>query len=252
MHLYARNMNNYTDNINTEDMPFTNPFVKVVIKTHDNKPLDIPMEDWNKMAICKSDIDSGKSPYICVSIFTLISILESWGWMPEIDSSNGYYLVKYISFLSENRFISKEDISQDYVMTLYYEPHIDKLYYDEEMKREVLMVFVRHMWHQEPYTPYVGKMIYNRVYDSIQDKIVQPTFHLSRDGSFPQYVMLVDNVDTTFYGRLIRIVDLNIEEYNCQNDIKIEREDYSFDNSAAYFMNDQWMVSMSMIPQQKI
>ena len=44
-----KNMNNYTDNINTEDMSFTNPFVRVVIKTHDNKPLDIPIEDWNKM-----------------------------------------------------------------------------------------------------------------------------------------------------------------------------------------------------------
>ena len=62
MHFYARNMNNYTDNINTEDMPFTNPFVKVIIKTRDNKPLDIPMEDWNKMAIHKSDIDSGNFP----------------------------------------------------------------------------------------------------------------------------------------------------------------------------------------------
>lgn len=252
MHLYTKNMNNYTDNINTEDMLFTSPFVKVVIKTHDNKPLDIPIEDWNKMAIHKSDIDSGESPYMYVAISTLINTLESWGWMPEIDSSNGYYLVKYISFLSESRFTSKDDISQEHVMTLYYEPHINKLYYDEDMKREVSIVFIRHMWHQEPHTPYVGKMIYNRVYDSIQDKIVHPTFHISREGYFPQYVMLVDNVDTTFYGRLIRIVDLKIEEYNCQNDMKIEREDYSFDNSASYYMNDKWMVSMSMIPLQKI
>ena len=251
MHFYARNMNNYTDNINTEDMPFTNPFVKVIIKTHDNKPLDIPIEDWDKMAIHKSDIDSGNFPYMHVSISTLINILESWGWMSEVDSSNGYYLVKYISFLSEKAFISKEDISQEHVMTLYYEPHIDKVYYDEEMKREVIMVFVRHMWFKTD-TPYVGKMIYNRVYDSIKDKIVHPTFHISREGYFPQYVMLVDNADTTFYGRLIRIIDLKIEEYNCQNDMKIERENYSFDNSASYYMNDQWMASMSMIPQQKI
>ena len=252
MHLYARNMNNYTNNINTEDMPFTNPFVKVVIKTHDNKPLDIPIEDWSKMAIHKSDIDSGESPYMHVSILTLISTLESWGWMPEINSSNGYYLVKYISFLSEKNFISKKDISQEHVMTLYYEPHIDKVYYDEDMKREVSMVFIRHMWHQEPHTPYIGKMIYSRVYDSIKDKIVHPTFHISREGYFPQYVMLVDNVDTTFYGRLIRIIDLKIEECNCQNNIKIERENYSFDNSASYYMDDKWMASMSMIPLQKI
>ena len=252
MHFYARNMNNYTDNINTEDMPFTNPFVKVVIKTHDNKPLDIPMEDWNKMAIHKSDIDSGESPYMHVSISTLINTLESWGWMSEVDSSNGYYLVKYISFLSEKNFMSKkDDISQDYVMTLYYEPHIDKVYYDEEMSREVIMVFVRHMWFKTD-TPDVGKMIYSRVYDSIKDKIIHPTFHISREGYFPQYVMLVDNANTTFYGRLIRIVDLKIEEYNCQNDMKIERENYSFDNSASYYMNDKWMASMSMIPQQKI
>lgn len=251
-------MNNYTDNINTEDIPSTNPFVKVVIKTHDNKPLDIPMEDWNWMAIHKSDIDSGESPYMYVSISTLINTLESWGWMPEIDSSNGYYLVKYISFLSEKAFISKEDIlskediSQDHVMTLYYEPHIEKVYYDEDMSREVLMVFIRHMWHQDPHTPHVGRIIYNRVYDSIKDKIVHPTSYISREGYFPQYVMLVDNVDTTFYGRLIRIVDLKIEEYNCQNDVKIERENYSFDNSASYYMDDKWMASMSMIPQQKI
>ena len=251
MHLYAKNMNNYTDNINTEDMPFTNPFVKVVIKTRNNKPLDIPIEDWDKMAIHKSDIDSGESPYMHVSMLTLLNTLESWEWMPEIDSSNGYYLVKYISFLSEKRFISKEDVSQEYSMTLYYEPHIDKVYYDEEMSREVTMVFVRHMWFKTD-TPDVGKMIYNRVYDSIQDKIVQPTFHISREGYFPQYVILVDNADTTFYGRLIRIVDLNIEEYNCQNNMKIERENYSFDNSASYYMNDQWMASMSMIPLQKI
>ena len=251
MHLYARNMNNYTDNINTEDMPFTNPFVKVIIKTHDNKPLDIPMEDWNKMAIHKSDIDSGNFPYMHVSISTLLNPLESCGWMPEIDSSDGYYLVKYISFLSEKRFISKEDVSQEYSMTLYYEPHIDKVYYDEGMKREVIMVFVRHMWFKTD-TPYVGKMIYNHVYDSIRDKIACPTFHISREGNFPQYVILVDNVDTTFYGRLIRIIDLKIEAYNCQNDMKIEREDYAFDNSASYYMNDKWMASMSMIPQQKI
>lgn len=251
MHLYAKSMNNYTDNINTEDMPFTNPFVKVIIKTHNNKPLDIPIEDWNKMAIHKSDIDSGESPYMYVSILTLISTLESWGWMPEIDSSDGYYLVKYISFLSEKRFISKEDVSQEYSMTLYYEPHIDKMYYDEDMSREFLMVFIRHMWYQTD-TPYVGKMIYNHVYDSIKDKITCPTFHISREGNFPQYVILVDNVDTAFYGRLIRIVDLKIEEYNCQNDMKIEREDYAFDNSASYYMNDKWMASMSMIPQQRI
>lgn len=251
MHLYAKNMNNYTDNINTEDMPFTNPFVKVVIKSRNNKPLDIPIEDWNKMAIHKSDIDSGESPYMYVSILTLISTLESWGWMPEIDSSDGYYLVKYISFLSEKRFISKEDMSQEYSMTLYYEPHIDKVYYDEDMSREFLMVFIRHMWYQTD-TPYVGKMIYSHVYDSIKDKITCPTFHISREGCFPQYVILVDNVDTTFYGRLIRIVDLKIEEYNCQNDMKIEREDYSFDNSASYYMDDKWMASMSMIPQQRI
>lgn len=251
MHLYAKNMNNYTDNINTEDMPFTNPFVKVVIKSRNNKPLDIPIEDWNKMAICKSDIDSGESPYMYVSILTLISALESWGWMPEIDSSDGYYLVKYISFLSEKRFISKEDMSQEYSMTLYYEPHIDKVYYDEEMSREFLMVFIRHMWYQAD-TPYVGKMIYSHVYDSIKDKIACPTFHISREGNFPQYVILVDNVDTTFYGRLIRIIDLKTEEYNCQNDMKIEREDYSFDNSASYYMDDKWMASMSMVPQQRI
>lgn len=244
-------MNNYTDNINTEDMPFTNPFVKVVIKTHDNKPLDIPIEDWDKMAICKSDIDSGESPYMYVSILTLLNTLESWGWMPEIDSSNGYYLVKYISFLSKSRFMTKEDISQEYSMTLYYEPHIDKVYYDEDMSREFFMVFIRHMWYQTD-TPYVGKMIYSRVYDSIQDKIVHPTFHISREVYFPQYVILVDNVDTTFYGRIIRIIDLMIEEYNCQNDMKIEREDCLFDNSASYYMNDKWMASMLMIPQQKI
>lgn len=250
MHFYARNMNNYTDNINIDNIPFTNPFVKVVIKTRDNKPLGIPIDDWNTMAIHKSAIDSGESPYICVSVLTLINTLESRGWMPEVDSSDGYYLVKYISFLSEKNFITKEDISQEHVATLYYEPHLEKVYYDEDMSREVLMVLIRYMWHQLG-APYVGKIICSRVYDSIRDKIVLPTLHISRDGYFPHYVMMVDNVDSIFYGRLIRIIDLKIEELNCHNDIKIERQNYSFDNSASYYMDGGWTASMSMISLQK-
>ena len=245
-------MNNYTDNINIGDILFTNPFVKVVIKTHDNRPLDIPINYWNTMLIHKSAIDSGEPPYICISVSTLINTFESCSWMPEIDGSNGYYIIKYLSLLSYRGFISREDISQEYVTTLYYEPHIDKVYYDEAMSREVSIISIRHLWILRRDVSHVGKMIYSHVYESILDKIILSPFHISRNGYFPQYVMMIDNVNTTFYGKLIRIVDLKIEEYNCQNHTKIKRDGCTFiNNEVLYYIDDDWMASMLMIPLQK-